>query len=89
MTDIESKLKAFIEVMNAGKMSGKGVLTYSTGVRYFKIVSNGGAWGFIDKNTGDVLKPKNWNAPAKHARGNINDANLVDKVEWTGPRYLK
>lgn len=28
-------------------------------------------YAFVDKTTGDVLKPAGYNAPAKHARGNI------------------
>ena len=27
---------------------------------------------FVNKQTGDIFKPAGWNAPAKHARGNIN-----------------
>jgi len=28
---------------------------------------------FVDKTTGDIYKAASWNAPAKHARGNIYD----------------
>jgi len=27
---------------------------------------------FVDKTTGDIFKPASFNAPAKHARGNVN-----------------
>lgn len=89
LIEVQNKLEQFIETMNAGKMKGKGVLTYRIGKKYFKIVSNGGAWGFVDAETGDLLKPASWAVPAKHSRGNIFDADIVDKVEWTGPRYLR
>lgn len=55
------------------------------GKRYIKIVhiveGSRSAWAFIDKETGDVLKPASWRAPAKHARGNIFD-------EWNGMRFM-
>lgn len=28
-------------------------------------------FAFIDKSTGDIYMPATWNAPAKHARGNL------------------
>jgi len=50
----------------------------------------GSAWAFIDTTNGDVLKPASWKAPAKHARGNLFDANKG--LGWIGPHgpaYLK
>lgn len=45
---------------------------------------------FIDKITGDVLKPASYKAPAKHARGNIFDAsNGLSMVNHFGPTYLR
>jgi hypothetical protein len=46
-------------------------------------------WGFIDLSNGDILKAAGWKAPAKHARGNIFDADF-SAGNWTayGPRYL-
>ena len=52
-------------------------------------------WAFIalsddaNKNmiVGDLLKPANWRAPAKHSRGNILDASAV--YTSYGPAYLK
>lgn len=45
---------------------------------------------------GDVLKPANYKAPAKHARGNIFDSHngLMGSdgnspIQWTGPHYMK
>lgn len=49
-------------------------------------VSN--ALGTVKK--GDVLKPASWKAPAKHARGNIFNAdNGLSSCDSYGPRYLK
>lgn len=30
---------------------------------------------FVNKETGEIFKPASFNAPAKHARGNINSAS--------------
>ena len=39
-------------------------------------------------NRGDTFKAASWNAPAKHARGNVFYES-TDWYEWTGPNYLK
>ena len=45
---------------------------------------------FIDTQTGDVLKPATWKAPAKHPRGNIFDEwNGLKYVNHYGPQYLR
>jgi hypothetical protein len=46
------------------------------------------AYCFIDKN-GDVLKPASWSAPAKHARGNIHNANPIAACGPYGINYLR
>jgi hypothetical protein len=47
-------------------------------------------YAFIDRMTGDVLKPAGRNAPAKHARSNIFDeTNGLSGVDWYGPIYLR
>ncbi len=43
---------------------------------------------FIDRSTGDVLKPSGWKVPAKGARGNIHDANNgLGRMGPYGPAY--
>ena len=42
------------------------------------------AWAFIDKITGDIFKPINWNMPARYARGNIFDNEIYNLVTWSG-----
>ena len=65
------------------------VLTIKQGRRYFKIVQRGAVWAFIDTN-GDILKPASWRAPAKHARGNLFDANQgMGSIGPNGPAYLR
>ena len=62
------------------------------GIRYIRIWEDTGqhiCWGFVDKQTGDLLKPEGWKKPAKHARGNIFDADGgLRFVTPHGPMYL-
>lgn len=46
---------------------------------------------FIDAETGDIYKAASWNAPAKHARGNIFDDGfgIGTAVNEYGAAYLK
>ncbi len=45
---------------------------------------------FVDMETGDVLMPASWAAPAKHARGNIYDQwNGLKSMGPYGPAYLR
>ena len=66
-------------------------LVLMKGRRYIRVVSDDGtqssAWAFVDTTNGDILKPASWKAPAKHARGNIFNAEYT-LTPW-GPPYLK
>lgn len=47
-------------------------------------------WGFVNMANGDILKAAGWNAPAKHARGNIFDTNSwKGSFSPFGPNYLR
>ena len=65
------------------------------GRKYAKIIthdangSGGGVWGFIDIESGNILKAAGWSKPAKHARGNIETASYGRNYVWTGPNYLR
>tara|TARA_R110000824_G_scaffold380085_3_gene572334 strand:+ start:344 stop:739 length:396 start_codon:yes stop_codon:yes gene_type:complete len=50
--------------------------------------SNEKVWGFVDKTNGDILKPASWNAPAKHARGNIYEEDCMQFIGPYGPAYM-
>lgn len=51
-------------------------------------INSRSAHTFIDKTTGDVLKPSGWKAPAKGARGNIHDEhNGLGRMSQFGPAY--
>ena len=55
-----------------------------------RIVSGDSAHSFVDIATGDVLMCAGWKVPAKHARGNIFDAdNGLKLMGPYGPAYLR
>jgi hypothetical protein len=73
---------------------------FKAGSRYVKVYKeekrNDGSYisksvhSFIDRTNGDVLKAETWKAPAKHARGNIYDADFgLTRVSAYGPEYLR
>lgn len=68
-------------------------LDIENGRKYVKLVSNRNGsrsvWCFVNKETGDILKAASWNAPAKHARGNIKQPASYANYAWTGPHYLR
>ncbi len=51
--------------------------------------SGGGVWGFVEIESGTLLKAASWKAPAKHGRGNIETAAYGRNYVWTGPNYLR
>jgi len=67
-------------------------MTVMNGIKNVRIVSVGEhqrtVYAFIEKETGNILKPASWNAPAKHARGNIYNENMLDGCGPYGVRYL-
>lgn len=65
-------------------------MTVTFGPRYIRVMRDNSAHAFIDRTTGDVLKPASWRAPAKHARGNIFDpSNGMGSMGPYGPAYLR
>lgn len=103
--DFDKALKAFLTgaqdkinadyKMNFPNLKPSQLIT-KAGKKYVKVISKArsgsgtSAWAFIDKTTGDILKPATWKAPAKHARGNIfSQDNGVNSVSPYGPGYLQ
>lgn len=97
--DFEGKFNSF--VVGCEKISNdymdkqfptlpKPKFTVNDGKRFMKVVRDSSVHCFVDKTNGDVLKAAGWNAPAKHARGNIFDeSNGLSKMGEYGPAYLK
>tara|TARA_Y100000356_G_scaffold25715_1_gene18093 strand:- start:1502 stop:1912 length:411 start_codon:yes stop_codon:yes gene_type:complete len=73
-------------------------ISFKYGRKFIKVLEGTRVWGFvaIDSdshknilyNRGDTFKAASWNAPAKHARGNVFYKD-TSWYEWTGPNYLK
>lgn len=65
------------------------------GRKYVKLVlirPNGGrcAYGFVNRENGDLLKAASWAAPAKHARGNVfNEDYGIGACGPYGMAYLR
>ena len=69
-------------------------LSMTEGKRYVRILrtnyGQSSAHAFIDKDTGDVLKPAGAKTPAKHRRGNVfDDQNGLGQMGPYGPAYLR
>ena len=78
--NIESNLNSFVQEVNLRHKNlfdtrypslTVPVASVNKGRKYFKVVISGSVHSFIDKTSGDILKPASFNAPAKHARGNV------------------
>lgn len=71
-------------------------ISTTEGPKYFRVVigeegnDQRSVYAFVDKTTGAIYKAAGWKAPAKHARGNINDEfNGLKAMGPYGPAYLR
>jgi len=94
--DLKSSFKIFLD--GAKKLVRKRrpdiTLDFKEGKKFIKIIEKYGsqksAWGFVNKENGDIFKAATWNAPAKKARGNIYDKyNGLRSINEYGPHYLR
>jgi hypothetical protein len=56
---------------------------------HFRGEPRGSAWGFVDIDTGDLLKAASYKTPAKHARGHVLTAQFGREYGPYGPAYLR
>ena len=78
-------------------MDWKSNIVMSKGSKFMKLHDDGSTGGgsrvigFINRNTGDIMKAASWKIPAKHARGNVlNEDNGLSALNGMGSiRYLK
>lgn len=91
-------LQEFINALNAKFPKEKHVMKEGymlvPGRKYTKVVAERdghptSVYAFIDNTTGDLFKPAGWGAPAKHARGNINNESGLKACGPYGVAYLR
>lgn len=83
-------IKIYQEYCDRCGFLSKDTFRFDVGSKYVKVVCGTGVFCFVDKTNGNVLKHANWKAPAKHARGNILDAqNGLSWIGPFGPAYLR
>lgn len=86
--EFDKKFQVYFK--GAKAIADTNLFSYKIGRRYVKVISGHSVHSFVDMNNGDVLKPASYSAPAKHARGNINDdMNGLAGMTPYGPYYLK
>jgi hypothetical protein len=99
----QAAIKTFMEYLNTKFPEYQ--FTFNMGEKYCKVVRCNSAsplcvYCFIalgDSNTktlgtvklGDIMKPANWNTPAKHARGNVFDHTTFTCAGKYGMQYLR
>lgn len=88
---MNESIKNYVERINEKFGSGRKSFNLTMGRKYAKVVeSTGGVYAFIEIETGGIFKPAGWSAPAKHVRGNVNDAS--GGMDCSGPysiQYLR
>lgn len=101
-TDFAAALDKFVEIAQKviddrwdGDERFKPTLNIDPkGRRYVRIIRedpNGGksVFCFVNTMNGDILKSESWKRPARHARGNIHDANPGNAITEFGAKYLR
>jgi hypothetical protein len=92
--DVEYHIKAIQQIKTNGV---DNEFYLETGRKYYKLVHRDrhqrSVHCFIDKTTGDVLKPASWSAPAKGSRFNLlNDFSrkmCYNLCDWAGGYLYK
>ena len=98
MQDIQAAINNFMEHLKTKFPEYQ--FTFNMGEKYCKVIKANGVYCFIslaDSETktlgtvklGDIMKPANWNTPAKHARGNVFDPSTFACAGKYGMQYLR
>jgi len=79
---------------NAKNVGDAPAISVEFGPKYARIVRTDwgdqrSVYGFVEIATGAILKAAGWKAPAKHARGNLNDAEPLARCGAYGVAYLR
>lgn len=87
-TGLDADIEAWVAKVNDKFDNGTRKIEW--GRKYARVVAErGGVYCFVARENGDILKAANWKAPAKHARGNIYDADPLAGVGEYGAVYLR
>ena len=93
--EVNAKIEKYY-LLTFGPLAKVEYLSVNVGKKYIRLLKGPACWGFISRHDGilhgesvkrgDLLKPANWERPAKHSRGNIIDGT----ARWGvyGPEYL-
>ena len=98
MSDIQAAISNFMEHLKTKFPEYQ--FTTNMGEKYCKVIKGNSVYCFISLHIsetktlgvvklGDILKPANWNAPAKHARGNVFDHTTFTCAGKYGMEYLR
>lgn len=95
------KLQAKIDAMDAkstGNICGTRFAA-EQGQKFIRVIAQGtirgelgpsrSAYAFVSMENGDIFKSDSWKRPAKHARGNISDADPVGCCQRHSVIYLR
>lgn len=65
-------------------------VNYKIAKKFAKFIIETSVYCFVDLTTGDIFKPAGWQAPAKHARGNIySPEHGAEALSGHHIKYLK
>ena len=96
-TSVEDGVNAYVNTVNTVMMKGEFAKQYKERKKELRARAANKYWrieifefgkassihAFVDKETGDILKPAGWKAPAKGPRGNVTDPSYISKVSQT------
>ena len=84
---LEMVQEKFDNGINKNKTTGQYTISVEPGRKYDRIVitnfGNRSAFGFVNRENGDVLKSASWKTPAKNSRGNIYNEDFgTTRANW-------
>ena len=86
--DAVNEMRREYYAKNYSNLTADPITVTTRGIKYVKLVSCNSVYCFVRKSDGAILKAATYKTPAKHARGNINDANPLAAVTPHGAVYL-
>ncbi len=93
LTGVEKIIHHHAKVLGYKDMESNKVI-HESGIKYDKVfrkdATSKNIYCFIERSTGNILKPATFKVPAKGARGNLFDeTNGLKRMSTFGPEYNK